>query len=44
VKSKASAVIRCEVYGDLFKLLGHNVSLITFMHTAGHYWTLVSGS
>jgi len=35
VKSKASAVIRCEVYGDLLKLLGYNVSLTTLMHTTG---------
>jgi len=34
-------VIRCEVYRDLFKLLGHNVRLTTLMHTTGHYRTLL---
>jgi len=28
------------MYGDLFKLLGHNVSLTTLMHTTGRYRTL----
>jgi hypothetical protein len=44
VKSIASAVIRCEVYRDLFKLLGHNVSLTMLIHTTKHYRTLVSGN